>query len=99
MIEENLLTIYKAKYFVKLGGRVIRGNAVIEAISLGTLVIMNPHDILYHRLLPPETQCKNAEEIINLINYLDQDEDEYQRLLNLQKSLVDNYIYKNLYKV
>ncbi len=93
LIEENLLSVYKSKYYVKLGGRKTRGNGAIEAVSLGTLVIMDPSDIIHHEILAKETQCSSAQEIIALINKLNRDEEEYQRLLAIQRENVSKYMY------
>ena len=74
LIEDNLLSIYQARYYVKIGGRKTRGNGAIEAISLGTLVIMNPSDVIHREILPKETQCRNADQVIELINNLNSNE-------------------------
>jgi archaellum component FlaC len=92
-IKENLLAIYKSKYYVKLGGRVTRGNGAIEAISLGTLVLMNPADIIHHEILCKETEFKSSAELIALINHLNHHEAEYQRLLAVQRANIDHYIF------
>jgi rRNA processing protein Gar1 len=92
-IKDNLLAIYKSKYYVKLGGRITRGNGAIEAISLGTLVLMDPADIIHHEILCKETEFKNSTELIDLINRLNNNEEEYQRLLAIQRSNIDNYVF------
>ncbi|MCC6584944.1 MAG: hypothetical protein IT271_14680 [Chitinophagales bacterium] len=93
-ISENLEQLYNSKYYIKYGGRKTRGNGAVEAISSGALVIMNPDEIIYKEILPNETQCKTLEEIIELVIKLENDSDEYDRLLKLQKKIVDFYFYE-----
>ena len=38
-IMKNLQALYDSKYFVKIDGRRIRGNSVVEAISAGCLFL------------------------------------------------------------
>lgn len=85
LISENLQSIYDAKYFVKMGGRTIRGNSVAEAISLGTLAIMNRDEVIHKELITDACNVKTMDEVIALINRLEQDPDEYQRLLQEQQ--------------
>jgi len=91
-IIENLRTLYQSKYFVKIHGRQIRGNAVVEAISCGTLVIMNKSLIMYDNLIPDQCHAETPDEVIDKIRYFEQNEAEYQTALILQKqSLEENY--------
>jgi len=92
IIKENLTQLYDSKYFVKIGGRYIRGNAIVEAISCSTLVLMNPKDIIYNKLLPQTTWVHNIDETCKKIEYLEENPEEYDRLLNEQKSLVQKYV-------
>lgn len=85
LIGDNLKSIYDAKYFVKMGGRTIRGNSVAEAISLGTLAIMNRDEVIHKELITDECNVKTMNEVIALIQRLEQNPDEYQRLLHEQQ--------------
>lgn len=93
-IDDNLIEIYDSKYYLKIGGRKTRGNGAIEAISLGTLVLMSPDDIICGQILPPETWVFNTEDAINKIKYLDNNPKEYERLLNLQRDLLNTFVVK-----
>ena len=53
LIRENLTAIYDSKYFVKMGGRPIRGNSVAEAVSLGTLAVMDSREVTHRELIIP----------------------------------------------
>jgi hypothetical protein len=93
LIEDNLFSMFRSKYFVKIGGRKTRGNGVIEAISLGTLVLMNPSDIIHKEILTKETWCRDADEVIATIKRLDSDNEEYERLHRSQRELVSKYMF------
>ena len=69
-IMQNLELIYDAKFFVKLGGRVIQGNSIAEAISTGTLVLANPDEVRHKELLPEFTCIQDANDLKAKINFL-----------------------------
>ena len=88
----NMERLYRSKYFIKTAGRKIRGNSVIEAISAGTLVLMNPKDVMHSQLLPKETWVHSEGEIIKKIQELDANPDYYLYLLNKQRELVQFFV-------
>lgn len=92
LILDNLQAVYDAKYFVKVGGRMIRGNSVIEAVSLGTLVLMNPLDLGSSQILPKDAWVYNIDEGIEKIKYLDQHPGEYSNLLQKQRELLQQFV-------
>ena len=91
-ISENLAEIYDAKYFLKLGGRKIRGNSVIEAISLGTLALIDPDSVTHRELLPRETWVRSVAEARQRIQYLDEYPPRYQALLAQQRQRLEQYV-------
>ena len=91
-LRKNLIEIYNSKYYLKVGGRVTRGNGAIEAISLGTLVLISPEDIICRQIIPKDAWVYNAEDAIAKIQYLDNNPDEYKRLLDLERELVKLYV-------
>jgi hypothetical protein len=90
---ENLSCIYDSKYFVKIGGRTIRGNSVIESISLGTLVLVNPTEVMHSQLLPPSTWVHSVEELKQKIVELDGDPSQYASLLKQERALLDHFAF------
>lgn len=88
----NLLRVARSKYFVKLGGRKIRGNSVIEAISAGTLVLMDPKDLMGGLLLPKGAWVRDEADIKNRIAELDRDPDRYRALLEEERRRVSNFV-------
>ena len=92
LIKDNLREVFDAKYFLKVGGRPTRGNSVVEAISLGTLVLMAPEDLIHTQLLPKECWVRSVEEAKEKILFLDNNPAEFQRLLALQRELLKHFI-------
>ena len=92
-IRENLTSIYDSKYFVKMGGRCIRGNSVAEAISLGSLVIMDKSQVIHSELIPDECNVKSMQEVIELITKLDNEPRLYLSLLNHQRTILKELFY------
>lgn len=84
-IIKNTKSLYNAKYFIKLFGRKIRGNAVLEAISAGTLVIAEYEMVMFEDLIDSYCLCNNINEMIEKINYLEENPNEYNRLVKLQR--------------
>ena len=106
LIKNNLKEVYDAKYFLKIGGRLIRGNSVIEAISLGTVVLMDENDIVHSELIPEEARVKTIDEAMEKIRFLDSNQNKYEQLLRKQKERLQYYIYRcpaesllNLHKI
>ena len=93
-ILENIKRIINAKYFVKLYGRVIRGNGILEVISTGTLILINKRLIMYDDLIPNECHVENAVELANKIYYFENNPDAYDAIILKQKTL----LYTNYYK-
>ncbi len=92
-IFDNLKSIYDAKYFVKMGGRHIRGNSVAEAVSLGTLAIMNKNEVTHHELIIDECDVKTMEQMVNLINKLEKNPDLYHELLTKQRKVLKELFF------
>lgn len=93
-IFDNLLSIYDSKYFVKMGGRPIRGNSVAEAVSLGSLAIMDRNEIIHKELIIDECNVKNMDEVICLVNRLEENPREYERLLAKQRDILTRYFFE-----
>lgn len=94
-IRDNLVAIYDSKYFLKMGGRKIRGNSLAEAISLGVLCIMNRNDTTSFELIPEECHVENIIEAKERLIHLDKNPNEYDRLLEKQRSRVDELFFES----
>ena len=93
-IKENLTRLYDSKYFIKYGGRCIRGNSVAEAVSAGSLAIMNSDEVIHKELIIEECDVKSMDDILRLLKELDADEQKYQTLLLKQKQLVSDLFFE-----
>jgi hypothetical protein len=91
-IIENIKGLYGAKYYLKLLGRIIRGNSILESISLGTLVLANPYLVQYNALITEDCYVLSVEDAIKKIKWLEENQNEYNRLIDLQRRLL-NYFY------
>lgn len=92
-IADNLQSIFDAKYFVKMGGRSIRGNSVAEAVSLGALAIMNKDEVIHHELIIDECDVKTMDELVALVERLEKDEALYRQLLAKQRAVLQAYFF------
>lgn len=93
-IAENLRTIFHSKYFLKMGGRPIRGNSVAEAISLGSLALMNREEVIHKELIIDECHVTNMDEAMALIAFLEQHPDEYERLRAKQQKILTELFFE-----
>ena len=93
-IIENLKTLHSCSYFIKIYGRIIRGNSVLEAISCGTLVLINKNLVMYSDLIPNECHVETPEDIINKINYFEKNKEIYNSMLELQRKILEEKYYK-----
>lgn len=93
-IEDNLLSIYDSKYFVKMGGRTIRGNSVAEAISLGSLAIMNRSQVIHKELIIDECNVKTMAEALDLINRLEASDEFYRACLRKERNALHRYFFE-----
>ncbi|MEM7509518.1 MAG: hypothetical protein AAF388_01215 [Bacteroidota bacterium] len=92
LITENLEALYDAKYYLKIGGRGTRGNGLIEAVSSGTLVLMEPENVRYSQLLPKECWVDSIDEALQKIQFLEENPHIYEELLALQRRLLQHFV-------
>lgn len=92
-IAQNLKNIFDAKYFVKMGGRKIRGNSVAEAVSLGTLALMDRDEVIHGELILDECNVKTMDELIAKMRQLDDDPQLYETLLRKQQTIVQQLFF------
>ncbi len=92
-IGDNLESIYDAKYFIKWGGRNIRGNSVAEAVSLGTLCLMNRDEVIHRELIIDECHVTSMDQLLALVNRLEQDPQLYDTLLAKQRAVLQDLFF------
>ena len=93
-IVENITRIFNAKYFVKIFGRLILGNGILEVISAGTLILANKKLIMFNNLILDECHVENHNDIIQKIIYFENNESEYQRVITMQRLLLNENYFK-----
>lgn len=94
LIRDNLAAIYDAKYFVKLGGRPIRGNSVAEAVSLGTLAVMDSREVTHRELIIPECDTRTADDVLALMGRCEADPALYAALVAKQRAVLDELFFR-----
>ena len=94
LIRDNLEALYDAKYFVKMGGRPIRGNSVAEAISCGTLAIMDSREVTHHELIIPECDVRTMDDVLALVRRCEADADYYAALVGKQQAVLDELFFR-----
>ena len=77
-----------------MGGRSIRGNSVAEAISLGSLAIMNRNEVIHKELIIDECNVKSMDEAVSLIDKIERNPELYRKLLDKQRAVVDRYFFE-----
>lgn len=92
-IIQNTTNLYSAKYYVKLYGRIIRGNSVLESISAGTLTLINKGLTMYPDLIPDACHVETTDDVIEKIKYFEENPDEYASAIGKQKELLRNLYY------
>jgi hypothetical protein len=94
-IVENLKRVCESKYFVKLLGRLIRGNSVVECVSAGTLILANPRLVMYNDLIHPICYCFTPEEVIARIAFFEKKPDEYVKIVAYQRERLTRFYCEN----
>lgn len=98
-IIENLERLCGAKYFVKLLGRQIRGNSVMEAISAGMIVIAPPNRVIYKDLIAGECYAETEEDVCRVIQKIETTPHLYEYILFKQRAALKNYIHTSIDKL
>jgi len=93
-ILENAKRLCKSKYFIKLLGRIIRGNALLECISAGTLILANRNLVILDSLVLPECHVESVKDICHKISYFEEYPDEYRRCVQMQRDILEKQYFK-----
>lgn len=96
-IIENATNLSKAKYYIKLLGRKIRGNSSLECISAGTLILADDDLIIYSDLILPECRIKSYSDAILKIKYYDANPSIYEDAIKRQRVILDLNYFKGPY--
>jgi len=93
-ILENTRRLTRSKYFVKIIGRVIRGNGLLECISAGTLIIADRRLVILNSLVLPECHVESVKDICQKITYFEENPGEYRRCIEAQRRILERDYFK-----
>jgi len=82
-----------SKYFVRMGGRSLWGNAMIEAIAAGCLAIGNPDEYKHVSLFTPATSVKTFSALVKRIEFFENHPVKYLKELYKQRKLLDHLCF------
>lgn len=85
----HLSDLGQCRYFVKLGGRRIRGNSFLEAMSAGLVCLMRPGDCYGSVELPAFCYFQSCDELVDKIRYLDSDSSFRAQIIEQQFNFLD----------
>ena len=91
--EDIIRDLMRAKYFIRLGGRYLRGNGMVEAVAAGCLVLGDAHEFMNHDLFLPEHHVRSFDGLIRKLKALEADDDGYRRSVSKQRLLLDCYCF------
>ena len=101
LLHLSKLKIASSKYFIKLGGRHVRGNSFLEAMSARSLCLLNYNDCFGK--IPFHQYCyfKDEEHLIEKLQFLEKNNDFHSELLNYQDLVLENMIenVKNQFEI
>ena len=89
-IMESLL---ESKYFVRLGGRHLHGNQIIEAVACRCLVVGNPSEFANNILFTPRTGISRFDGLLERLEFFEKHPSAYAEECNKQAKLLDYFGY------
>lgn len=93
-ISENIRALQRSRFFVKLGGRVTRGNGFVEAISAGCLAVFRKEEVIHANLFLDALSFADESGLEKVIGDLSQDADRVEEMQNQQRELVEKYYFE-----
>lgn len=85
---EILQRLHRGKYFLRLGGRRLWGNALIEAVSSGCLVLGDRRAFVHSDIFRPATTAESQAGILERVRALEDDDDLFAAELRWQRSVI-----------
>ena len=91
-IDKNLKKVASSKYFIKFGGRPVRGNSFFEAMSGSSLCLLHYNDC--YGKIPFHNYCyfKDEKSLIEKLQFLEENNEFLIELLKYQDSILQNMI-------
>ena len=91
--EGHLQLLRKSRYFLKIGGRSVRGNGFMEAMSMGLICLMRPTDCFGGLMLPAYCYYSSDDELVQKLAELEQNSLLRQHLIDCQREILDNIVF------
>lgn len=85
--------LYKSKYFIRLGGRPMWGNAMIEAIASGCLVVGRPGEFRNRSLFTAATAVNDSAQLVARLKEFEANSDLYLREVFEQRRRLNYFCY------
>ena len=85
--------LYRSKYFIRLEGRTMWGNAMIEAVAAGCLAIGNPNEFYNRMLFTKKTSVGNFNALLARISQFEKDKNLYENEVRKQRKLLDVFCF------
>ncbi|MGI4788520.1 MAG: hypothetical protein ACRYFS_06675 [Janthinobacterium lividum] len=92
-VESVIMSLMSSKYFVRLGGRKLWGNAMVEAVAAGCLAIGNPNEYKNKCLFTVDTEADNFSQVLNKIKLFDSDPALYEKEVEEQRKRLNYLCY------
>tara|TARA_Y100001968_G_C19429130_1_gene756023 strand:- start:920 stop:2152 length:1233 start_codon:yes stop_codon:yes gene_type:complete len=86
---DHLNLLVSSNYFVKLGGRPVRGNSFLEAISAGCVCFLKSSDCYGNISFPDFCYFSNNNDLIAKISYLEENNSFREELILKQRSYLE----------
>ena len=93
-IVTNLKRVCESKYFVKLTGRVVRGNSIVECVSAGTLILANRRLVIFNDLIDERCHCETYADVISKIHFFERNPEEYKKVVFYQRQQLNTHYFK-----
>ena len=85
--------LLESKYFVRLGGRHLHGNQIIEAAACRCLVVGNPAEFSNDVLFTPRTSVSRFDGLLERLEFFENHPSAYAEECDKQAKLLDYFGY------
>lgn len=87
-------SLNSSKYFLRLGGRRLWGNSMVEAVACGALAIGNPGEYKNRSLFSNATKALTFNQCLDRISHFESHPSRYQEVLIDQTKRLNYYCYE-----
>lgn len=91
--ESIVRSLYSSKYFVRCGGRMMWGNAMIEAVACGCVAVGISGEFKNRSLFTADTSVSSKKALLTRLQQFEDDGAFYDRVLAEQRARLDHFCY------